>query len=70
MMNDANVLALYLKDINKVPLLTRDEEIDLAQKAQHGDRLAKDKIVKANLRFVVNVAKKYQNHGLDLARFD
>ena len=66
MMNDENVLTFYLKDINKVPLLTREEEIDLAQKAQNGDKLAKDKIVNANLRFVVNVAKKYQNHGLDL----
>lgn len=66
MTNDDNVLALYLKDINKIPLLTREEEIDLAQKAQAGDKAAKDKIVKANLRFVVNVAKKYQNSGMDL----
>jgi len=66
MMNDENVLALYLKDINKVPLLTREEEVELAKKAQAGDKAAKDKIVKANLRFVVNVAKKYQNRGMDL----
>lgn len=65
-MSDDNVLALYLKDINKIPLLTRDEEIKLAKRAAQGDSVARDKIVTANLRFVVNVAKKYQNHGLDL----
>ncbi|MBQ9239158.1 MAG: sigma-70 family RNA polymerase sigma factor, partial [Treponema sp.] len=63
---DDNILTLYLKDINRIPLLTREEEIELAQKAQAGDKFAKDKIVRANLRFVVTVAKKYQNHGLDL----
>ena len=66
MTNDENVLSMYLKDINKVSLLSRDEETDLALKAKAGDKAAKDKIVSANLRFVVNVAKKYQNHGLDL----
>lgn len=65
-MIDDNVLSLYLKDINKMPLLTREEEVSLAHKAAKGDKNAKDKIVNANLRFVVNVAKKYQNHGLDL----
>lgn len=63
---DDEVLALYLKDINRIPLLTREEEITLSQKAKNGDKAAKDKIVTANLRFVVNIAKKYQNHGLDL----
>ncbi|MCR5606397.1 MAG: sigma-70 family RNA polymerase sigma factor [Treponema sp.] len=66
MKNDDAVLAMYLKDINKIPLLTREEENTLALKAAKGDKVAKDKIVKANLRFVVNVAKKYQNQGLDL----
>ena len=66
MANNDNVLALYLKDINKIPLLTREEENELALKAAAGDRNAKHKIVNANLRFVVNVAKKYQNRGLDL----
>ena len=65
-MYDDNVLSMYLKDINKIPLLTREEENDLAIKAAQGDQAAKNKIVSANLRFVVNVAKKYQNHGLDL----
>lgn len=67
MMNsDDNILSMYLKEINKIPLLTREEEVELATKAAEGDKAAKDKIVQANLRFVVNVAKKYQNHGLDL----
>lgn len=63
---DDNILSMYLKDINRIPLLTREEEVELATKAAKGDRAAKDKIIQANLRFVVNVAKKYQNHGLDL----
>ncbi len=66
MKKNDEVLSFYLKDINKVPLLKREEEIELAQKAANGDKAAKDKIVSANLRFVVSVAKKYQNHGLDL----
>ncbi|MGL4985702.1 MAG: sigma-70 family RNA polymerase sigma factor [Treponemataceae bacterium] len=63
---DQNLLSMYLKDINRIPLLTREQEIDLAHRAQKGDRAAKNKMVSSNLRFVVNVAKKYQNHGLDL----
>lgn len=66
MTNNDNVLALYLKEINKIPLLTHEEETDLALKAKAGDEDAKKKIINANLRFVVNVAKKYQNHGIDL----
>ncbi len=61
-----SILALYIRDINKIPLLSREEETTLAQAAAKGDKKAKDKIVKANLRFVVNVAKKYQNHNVDL----
>ncbi len=66
MKHEDNVLAMYLKDINKVPMLSHEEEIELAKKAQAGDKAAKNRLVNANLRFVVNVAKKYQNHGLDL----
>ncbi|MBP5158185.1 MAG: RNA polymerase sigma factor RpoD/SigA [Treponema sp.] len=66
MTNDESILNLYMKDINRIPLLTRDEEIELSKKAQAGDKAAKDKLVQANLRFVINVAKKYQNHGIDL----
>ena len=65
-MKHDDVLSMYLKEINKVPLLTREEEVELAQKAKAGDKVARDRIIKANLRFVVRVAKKYQNHGLDL----
>ena len=66
MTKDDSILAMYLKDINKIPLLTHEEETELALKVAAGDNEAKKKIVNSNLRFVVNVAKKYQNHGLDL----
>jgi len=61
-----NNLAVYLKEINRVPLLTRDEEEKTANEAASGNREARDKLVNANLRFVVNVAKKYQGLGLPL----
>lgn len=64
--NDDSILAMYLKDIKNIPLLTREEEKVLAEKAKTGDKAARDKILKANLRFVIKVAKNYQNHGLDL----
>jgi RNA polymerase primary sigma factor len=64
---DVSSLSVYLREINKIPLLTRDEEVDLARRAARDDQLAKDKLIKANLRFVVNVAKKYQNQGLTLS---
>lgn len=63
---DDEVLGMYLKEINKIPLLTHEQTIELAKEAKKGSKVAKDKIVSANLRFVVNVAKKYQNRGLDL----
>lgn len=66
MTHDENILAMYLKEINNIPMISHEEEIELAQKAQSGDTVAKNKLVNSNLRFVVNVAKKYQNHGLDL----
>ena len=66
MTNDDEILSMYLKEINRIPLLDHEEETELAVKAKNGDKAAKDKIVKANLRFVVNVAKKYQNRGLEL----
>ena len=65
-MKDESVLGMYLKEINKIPLLTREEENELALRAKNGDKSARDKIVRANLRFVVNVSKKYQGRGLDL----
>jgi RNA polymerase primary sigma factor len=65
--DDENVLSMYLKEINKIPLLTREEEDKYARAAAKGDKHAKDMLVQANLRFVVNVAKKYQNQGLPLS---
>jgi RNA polymerase primary sigma factor len=65
--SDENILSIYLKEINKVPLLTREEEQKYARSAAEGDTIAKNKLIQANLCFVVNVAKKYQNQGLPLA---
>ena len=65
--DDENVLSIYLKEINRIPLLTREEENEYARAAARGEQAAKDKLVQANLRFVVNVAKKYQNQGLPLS---
>ena len=65
--DDENVLSIYLREINKIPLLTREEETRYATRAENGDPEAKTKMVQANLRFVVNVAKKYQNQGLPLS---
>ncbi|MBQ5491759.1 MAG: RNA polymerase sigma factor RpoD/SigA [Treponema sp.] len=67
MIEDEQLVTTYLKEINSIPLLTREQETELAQKAAQGDKAARDAIVKANLRFVVNVAKKYQNHGIEIA---
>lgn len=63
---DLDVINLHLRDINKVPLLKPEEETELAKKAAAGDKAARDKLLTSNMRFVVNVAKKYQNRGLDL----
>jgi RNA polymerase primary sigma factor len=57
----------YLHDISKVGLVTAEEEAELAQKIREGDKLALEKLTKANLRFVVSVAKQYQNQGLTLS---
>ncbi|MGH0052647.1 MAG: sigma-70 family RNA polymerase sigma factor [Sphaerochaetaceae bacterium] len=64
--DDANILSMYLKEINRIPLLSPEEEITLAQRAQNGEEFARKKMIESNLRFVVNVAKKYQNQGLPL----
>ena len=56
----------YLQDISKEQMVTPDEEVELAQQIKAGSKEALDKLVKANLRFVVSVAKQYQNQGLSL----
>jgi len=56
----------YLQDISKEELITAEEEVELAQRIRQGDQLALEKLTKANLRFVVSVAKQYQNQGLKL----
>ena len=56
----------YLQEIGKVDLITADEEVELAQRIKAGDQIALEKLTKANLRFVVSVAKQYQNQGLTL----
>ncbi|HDO27829.1 MAG TPA: sigma-70 family RNA polymerase sigma factor [Bacteroidetes bacterium] len=56
----------YLQEIGKVDLITAEEEVDLARRIKQGDRIALEKLTKANLRFVVSVSKQYQNQGLTL----
>jgi RNA polymerase primary sigma factor len=63
---ESQSLDKYLQEIGKVDLLTPDEEVTLAQKIREGDQMALEKLTKANLRFVVSVAKQYQNQGLSL----
>ena len=59
-------LDMYLQDIGRVELITAEEEVVLAQRIKLGDQKALDKLVKANLRFVVSVSKQYQNQGMSL----
>jgi RNA polymerase primary sigma factor len=61
-----STLQTYLKEINQVPLLTPEEEKDLATRVGKGDQEARDKMIRANLRLVVNIAKNYINRGLAL----
>lgn len=60
-------LEFYFKEINNIPLLSREEEIELAAKVRQGDQEALEKLTKSNLRFVISVARKYQNRGLPLS---
>jgi RNA polymerase primary sigma factor len=64
---DAKSLDKYFQEISKIGLITGDEEVELALKIKNGDERALDSLVKANLRFVVSVAKQYQNQGLKLS---
>ena len=65
--SDNEVLSIYLEQINKIPMLSYEEEYELALKAKNGDKRAFDRIINANLRFVVSVAKKYRGQGLPLS---
>ena len=56
----------YLQEIGKVDLITAEQEVELAQRIKKGDQIALEVLTKANLRFVVSVAKQYQNQGLTL----
>ncbi len=63
---ESQSLEKYLQEIGKVDLIKPDEEIELARRIKKGDQIALEKLTKANLRFVVSVAKQYQNQGLSL----
>ena len=64
---ESQSLEKYLQEIGKVDLLTPEEEVELAKKIKQGDQASLEKLTKANLRFVVSVAKQYQNQGLSLS---
>ena len=64
---ESQSLEKYLQEIGKVDLLTPEEEVDLDKRIKQGDQIALEKLTKANLRFVVSVAKQYQNQGLSLS---
>jgi RNA polymerase primary sigma factor len=61
-----NILSTYLREINRIPLLSREEEDTAAREAARGSKAARDRLINGNLRFVVNVAKKYQGQGLSI----
>src|SRR6187399_1761031 len=63
---ESQSLDKYLQEIGKVDLITSDVEVELAKRIREGDQIALEKLTKANLRFVVSVAKQYQNNGLSL----
>src|SRR5512135_3420846 len=64
---DEGSLDQYLREISQYPLITREDEVELAQRIKRNDEEALDKLVRSNLRFVVSVAKKYQNQGVSLS---
>lgn len=59
-------LSIYLKQVGKMPLLSREEETEIAIKAANGDKAAKERLITANLRFVISVANKYKYYNFDL----
>jgi RNA polymerase primary sigma factor len=64
--DENSALTLYLQDVGRTPLITPQEEIDLAQKIKKGNRKAREQMIKANLRLVVKIARDYENFGLPL----
>ena len=64
---DDETISAYMKDLSRIPLLTAEEEKELAKKAAEGNHAAKNKLVNANLRFVIAIAKSYQGRGFELA---
>jgi len=64
--SNSEILAIYLKEIEKYPILTREEENDLAKRMMEGDEIAKEKLIKSNLRFVVSLAMKYKNKNIPM----
>jgi len=64
---DTTALSMYLREIKDIPLLSRENEDEIARAAAQGDMAARNKLINSNLRFVINVAKKYQGQGLPLA---
>lgn len=65
-MDDNANIKTYLKQMGAIPMLTREQEMDLTEKAGNGDEEARIKLVEANLRLVVSIAKKYSNSGIEL----
>jgi len=64
--SDGNNLSIYLKEINRIPMLTREQELKTARAAAAGNKTAREKLVSSNLRFVISIAKKFQGLGLSL----
>ena len=62
----SDTLQAYFSQVGKTKLLTRQDEIDLSQRIEKGDRRARDRMIRANLRLAISIAKKYQNRGCDL----
>lgn len=65
-MEDNSMLKTYLKQMGAIPMLSREDELSIAKRIEEGDEAAKAKLIEANLRLVVSIAKKYSNPGLDL----
>lgn len=62
-----DTLSIYFRDADREPLLTKQEEVELAERRIAGDASAKDRLIRANLRLVVSIARRYQGHGIDTA---